>query len=63
MENVYNQTEVAYESTPKEIRINKGVLDSKRQFGNGNKMPQENKGYKQRVHPANPNINRGVEYR
>ena len=36
---------------------------SDKQFGKANKMPQENKGYKQKEYPANPTMNRGMEYR
>jgi len=53
-DNSYNQSEVAYESGPKEVNEHKGMPNSKQQFGKANKMPQENKGYKQKSYPVNP---------
>lgn len=62
-DNAYNQSKVAYESGPKEINVERGMPDGDMQFGKGNKMPQDNKGYKQKDYPANPRISRGTEYR
>jgi len=60
-DNTYNQSMVAYEDGPKEVNTERGMPASK-QWGKGNKMPQENKGYKQKSYPANPTM-RGGEYR
>jgi len=54
MDNESTQTKVAYESSPKEVNKHRPMPSSERQFGKGNKMPQENKGYRQRKYPANP---------
>ncbi len=62
MDNTYNQSAVAYENGPKEVNTERG-MSGKAQFGKGNKMPQENKGYKQIDYPANPTLNRHGEYR
>lgn len=59
MDNCKNQSEVAYEDSPKEVNIKRGMPSSAKQFGKGNKMPQENKGYKQKEYPANPTTRYG----
>lgn len=63
MDNVYNQSMVAYEDGPKEVNTERTMSGGQRQFGKGNKMPQENKGYKQKDYPANPSLSRYGEYR
>lgn len=64
MDNEYNQSKVAYEDSPKEVNTKRTLnVDANRQFGDGNKMPQENKGYKQKSYPANPTFKRHGEYR
>lgn len=55
MANERDQSKVAYEDGPKEVNTQEGMPKSK-QWGKGNKMPQENKGYKQKPYPANPMI-------
>jgi hypothetical protein len=62
MDTDLTQSEVAYENGPKEVNTKRGMPKSK-QFGNGNKMPQENRGYKQRSYPPNPSLNRYRESR
>ncbi len=62
MDNEYDQSKVAYEDSPKEVNTKRGMPKSK-QFGKANKMPQENKGYKQKQYPANPTIGRYKESR
>lgn len=42
MDNQYNQTEVAYETAPKEKNVKRGMPDGNKQFGH-NKMPQDSK--------------------
>lgn len=42
MDNQYNQTEVAYESAPKEKNVKRGMPSGDAQFGK-NKMPQDQK--------------------
>lgn len=39
MDNEYNQSQVGYQNSPKEKRVNKGMLSGDRQFGK-NKLPQ-----------------------
>ena len=63
MDNYSNQSKVAYEDGPKEINTERGMPDGNKQFGKGNKMPQENKGYKQRDYPDNPSLSRYGESR
>jgi len=63
MDNAYNQSMVAYQDGPGEENTERGMPDGKEQFGKANRMPQENKGYKQVKYPANPTKNRGGEYR
>lgn len=63
MDNRSNQSKVAYEDSPKEINTKRGMPNSIEQFGKADKMPQENKGYKQRDYPANPTLNRYGESR
>ena len=63
MDNDKDQSKVAYEDGPKEVNTERGMPDGNKQFGKGNKMPQENKGYKQRDYPANPSLNRYGESR
>lgn len=63
MDNTYNQSDVAYENGPKEVNTERGMPSSERQFGKGNKMPQENRGYRQKDYPANPSLSRYGEYR
>jgi hypothetical protein len=62
MDNERDQSKVAYESAPKEVNTKRRMTNSKEQFGNGDTMPQENKGYKQKHYPANPTL-RHNEYR
>jgi hypothetical protein len=62
-DNAYNQSAVAYENGPKEVNMKRGLNNGDRQFGKSNKMPQENKNYKQKDYPANPMKMRGCEYR
>ena len=54
IDNEINQSKVAYGDSPKEVNHKRGLHNSDRKFGKANKMPQENKGYKQRDYPANP---------
>lgn len=67
--NELDQSEVAYESGPKEVAEKKGMPSSGRQFGKGNKMPQGNKDakggeYVERSYAANPQKSgRFEEYR
>ena len=63
MDNAYDQSSVAYETGPKEKNTERRMPDGNKQFGKGDKMPQENKGYKQKEYPANPGKMRGCEYR
>ncbi len=62
MDNARDQSKVAYEDGAKEVNTKRGMPTSK-QWGKGNKMPQENRGYKQPDWPANPTINRYGENR
>jgi hypothetical protein len=62
VDNERNQSKVAYEDGPKEVNVERGMPDGNKQFGKANKMPQDNKGYKQPYYPANPSL-RGGEYR
>lgn len=62
-DNTYTQSMVAYEDGPKEVNTERGMPDGNNQFGKGNKMPQENKGYKQKQYPANPTLKRYGEHR
>lgn len=62
MDNAYNQSMVAYESSPKETNSNRRMTNSNEQFGKANRMVQDNKGYKQKDYPANPG-KRFNEYR
>ena len=62
MDNAYNQSMVAYQDGPGEVNTERG-MSGKEQFGKGNRMPQENKGYKQKEYPANPTMNRYKESR
>jgi hypothetical protein len=52
--NEYEQSKVAYENGPKEVRTGKGMPANK-QFGNGNKMPQKEAKVKS-DYPANPSM-------
>ncbi len=63
MDNSKNQSQVAYEDGPKEVNTERSLPGSKAQFGNGDRMPQENKGYKQIKYPANPTLKRYGENR
>jgi hypothetical protein len=63
MDNEFDQSKVSYEDGPKEVNEERGMPNSKEQFGKVNRMPQENKGYKQKDYPANPMKSRGGEYR
>jgi hypothetical protein len=63
MDNVSNQSKVAYEDGPKEVNTKRGLHDGDKQFGKANKMPQDNKGYKERSYPANPTLKRYGEHR
>jgi hypothetical protein len=62
MDTAYTQSMVAYGSGPKEVNTKRGMHDGDKQFGKANKMPQENKGYKQKDYSANPD-KRHCEYR
>ena len=57
------QSMVAYEDEAKEVNTKRGVHDGNKQFGKANKMPQENRGYKQIDYPANPTLKRYGENR
>jgi hypothetical protein len=59
----HTQSMVAYEDGAKEVNEQKPIAGSKMQFGNANRMPQENKGYKQIDYPANPSLKRYGEHR
>lgn len=63
MDNERSQSMVAYEDGPKEVNTHKRMPNSNKQFGNADRMPQENPGYKQKDYPANPTINRYGEHR
>lgn len=63
MDNEFDQSKVAYEDGPKEVNIKRRMHDGDKQFGKANKMPQENKGYKQIDYPANPSLKRYGEHR
>lgn len=63
MDTSITQSQVAYEDGPKEVNTKRGMPDGNKQFGKGDKMPQENKGYKQKDYPANPSLNRYGESR
>lgn len=57
--NKYDQSNVAYETGPKEVPDGKGMPSGDKSFGKGNKMPQHNKNsdgsdYKEKSYPANP---------
>jgi len=54
MDDYYSQSKVAYETSPKEVNHKRGLNNGDKQFGNADKMPQENKGYKQKEYKANP---------
>ena len=43
MDNQYDQSKVAYENGPKEVNTKRGMPDGKKQFGKGNRMPQDEK--------------------
>lgn len=47
MDNAQTQSMVAYEDSPKEVNHKRGLHDGNKQFGKGNKMPQDvaTKGY------------------
>jgi hypothetical protein len=47
MDNAQTQSMVAYENAPKEVNTHRGMPSTKKQFGKGNKMPQDvaTKGY------------------
>ena len=53
MDNAQTQSMVAYEDGPKEVNNKRGLHDGNKQFGNGDKMPQdERKGRKTHMHKA-----------
>ena len=54
---------VAYEDAPKEVNTERRMPGGDNQFGKANRMPQTNKGYKQKDYPANPMASRYCEYR
>jgi hypothetical protein len=58
--NEFDQSNVAYETGPKEVSDYKGLSCGNKQFP-GNKMPQ--KRVKTKSYPANPTLNRYGEYR
>lgn len=62
MDNSYNQSDVAYETGPKETNKDRKA-NSDQSFGKGKRMPQENVGYEQKDYPANPRIDRYGEHR
>lgn len=41
MDNAQTQSMVAYEDGPKEVNHKRGMPDGNKQFGKGNKMPQD----------------------
>ena len=41
MDNAQTQSMVAYEDGPKEVNNKRGMPSSEKQFGNGDKMPQD----------------------
>lgn len=41
MDNAQTQSMVAYEDGPKEVNTHRGMPGSDKQFGKGNKMPQD----------------------
>lgn len=41
MDNAQTQSMVAYEDGPKEVNNKRGMPSSEKQFGKGNKMPQD----------------------
>jgi hypothetical protein len=41
MDNEKTQSMVAYEDGPKEVNTKRGLPDGDKQFGKGNKMPQD----------------------
>lgn len=43
MDNAQTQSMVAYEDGPKEVNNKRGMPSSEKQFGKGNKMPQDEK--------------------
>jgi len=63
VDNERDQSKVAYEDGAKEVNTKRGLHDGNKQFGKADKMPQENKGYKQIDHPANPTLKRYGEHR
>jgi len=63
MDNEHDQSSVAYEDGPKEVNTKRGMPGGDKQFGKSNKMPQENKGYKQVEYPSNPSLKRYGEHR
>lgn len=63
VDNEQDQSKVAYEDGYKEVNTKRGMHDGNEQFGKANKMPQENKGYKQKHYPANPTLKRYGENR
>jgi hypothetical protein len=43
MDNKYDQSKVAYETGPKEVNTSPSMPAGEKSFGNGNKMPQDDK--------------------
>lgn len=52
MDNEHDQSKVAYETGPKEVNTNRAMPNSEKQFGNGNKMPQDGAMPKKAKHHA-----------
>lgn len=63
MDHEHTQSMVAYETGPKEVNSKRRVPNSNKQFGDSDRMPQENIGYKQKDYPANPSMKRYGEHR
>lgn len=43
MDNEHDQSKVAYENGPKEVNTKRGMPNTSKQFGKGNKMVQDSK--------------------
>lgn len=50
MDNAQTQSMVAYEDGPKEVNTKRGMPDGNKQFGKGDKMPQDEKSSKPKKH-------------
>lgn len=49
MDNEKTQSMVAYEDGPKEVNTHRGMPDGDKQFGKGNKMPQDESALKKHM--------------